>query len=363
MKKLIALLLIPLVLCSCRDNAQIDEMAFVTVIGVDSADSGLRVTVGIPLPSKNDETQSKKVESYSVTCKTLSEGMELLEAQTDKRLFFGQISTIIFSESFARNGIIDTVDFLVRSPEMRFDLPIVVIKDNTAEELLSQNTENVISEKVDSLLVSVESTSVAGKIKLSKVVEMLEDPFREVYLPYLLCENIYEPYFGGYCVFKGDRINRFLSAENSLAINFLNDTVKNHISVLKLNGTDVTLKITGSKTKVNLDNGIFSINVLLDAEILQAGTEINKFDDKTSGKLCRALSNEVTENITETLDILMSDKCDATLLGDCFKKSNPHAVEHGEWSEMFPLIRYSVNTETKLDKSKTVQKPVKQKGN
>ncbi len=362
-KKLLVLLLIPLVFCSCRENAQIDEMSFVKVIGIDSVSSGLRVTVGIPFPSKNDEAQNKKVESRTVQCRTLSEGMELLEASYDKKLFFGQVSAVIFGEDFARNGINDVIDFLVRSPEMRFDLPVSVVKDGTAEEIIAGNTDTVISEKIEGLLDSVKATSVSGNIKLSKLVEMLEDPFREIYLPYMTYDDVTNPEFAGYCIFNGERMNQFLTPEHSLGVSFLNNSVTNHTYVQELNGESVTLKITNSKTGIKLENGIFNIRITAKAEVLQAGDSVESFNDQTVTELCRMLDKEISETVDGTLNVLTQNKCDATPLGDCFEQSNPKAAEYGEWSEMLPRIKYTVNADTKLDISKTVQRSVKQKGN
>ena len=87
MKKLLLLLLIPILLCSCKESEQIDEIAFVKIIAVDKAENGFRVTAGIQQPKPKEGEMDKSKDCISVECETLSQGFNMLESATDKKVF------------------------------------------------------------------------------------------------------------------------------------------------------------------------------------------------------------------------------------------------------------------------------------
>ena len=301
----------------------------------------------------------------SVDCKTLSQGFNLLEAATDKKMFFGQIACVLIGEDMAREGIINTVDYLVRSDELRFDIPVLVVKDNEAKKIIEDNSggERHISDRITKLLESNYSTSSSGQVELSQLVEMLEDPFRSPYLPYISVGNG-EFYIEGYCIFKKDKVRAFLDKEDSLGINFLNDDVENWVYVAQVDGKDVTLKVTDFKSDIKMKDGVFDINIDFMSEVLQADSSIEKFDQALSQKLIDRQEEEILRITKKTVETLKDYGCDSATFGDTFHNTSPKLAEGymDNWDETFSRITYRINITSKMDPSKTSGKPVKQGG-
>ena len=367
MKKLLLILLIPLLLCSCKESEQIDEIAFAKIISIDKSENGFLVTAGIQLPKPKDKEQNESKDFVSVECETLSQGFNKLEEATDKKMFFGQISCVLLGEKMAREGIIDTVDYLVRSDELRFDIPVIVVKGENAHKIIENGSgaENHISEKITKLLESNYSTSSSGQVELSQLVEMLEDPFRSPYLPYMVSGKEKGEFFiEGYCVFEKDRLLEFCDEETSLGINFINSDVENLVLIGKIEDKTVTLKVTDFKSKIKLKDGIFKINIDFQTEVIQADSSIEKFDQQLVEKIV-AFQNGEIERITEkTLKYLKEKQCDVATFGDTFHNVSPKKAEKyiGTWGETFERITYEISVKSKLDPSKTSGKPVKQGG-
>ena len=365
MKKLLVILLIPVLLCACREGEQIDELAFVKILAIDKTENGLLVTAGIQLPkAKNGETLKGK-DRLSVECTNVAEGLNKLEASTDKKVFFGQISCILIGEEMAREGIIDTVDYFVRSDELRFDIPIVVVKDDLAKIIVdnADNEEAHISDKITKRLESNYSTSSSGVVELSKLVAMLEDSFRSPYLPYMIAEED-EFIIEGYCVFKDDKLTEYLDKECSLGVNILNDTVHNWLYNADADGKNVALKIDGLHSRIKMKDGVFNVDIKFESEVIQADSEIERFDTQLVSTVTRLQNEETLRIVNKTLKKLKEIGCDVARFGDTFHNVSPHSAAEfkGNWGESFRGIQVNVSVTSKLDPAKTSGKPVKQGG-
>lgn len=367
MKKLLLLLLIPILLCSCKESEQIDEIAFVKIIAVDKAENGFRVTAGIQQPKPKEGEMDKSKDCISVECETLSQGFNMLESATDKKVFFGQINCVLLGENMAKEGIVNTVDYLVRADELRFDIPVIVVKGEDAGKIIEDGSGNErhISDRITKMLESNYSTSSSGQVELSQLVEMLEDPFRSPYLPYIVKgENKGDFIIEGYCIFEKDRLLDFADKEKSLGINLLNNQVENLVLISKADDKKVTLKIDDFTSKIKMREGVFYIDISFESEVIQADSSVEKFDMELTQKLIDYQNSEVKRIAEETLEYLKSKKCDVSTFGDSFHNVSPKTAEGymGCWGETFNHITYFIKVESKLDPSKTSGKPVKQGG-
>ncbi len=365
MKKALAIiLLIPILFCSCRESEQIDELSFVKLLAIDKEAEGLIVTAGIQVPtSKKEEKPGSEI--ISVKCSTLAQGLNLIESATEKKIFYGQVSCVLLGEEMAKSGIIDTVDYLVRSDELRFDIPVVVIKEKQAKTVVenSKNDETHISERIEKMLESNYSTSTSGAVELSTLVEMLEDPFRSAYLPYIQSEKG-SLTVEGYCLFNKDKLINYANEEQSLGINFLTSAVNNCVLITNVEEKHITLKIKGFSSKIKLKDGVYQIQLKFKSEILQADSDIRLFDQELNKQIIENQNKWAKELTVKTMDFLKTNGCDVATFGDTFHNNMPKEAEKymNNWSSVFPHITYNITVESKTDPSKTSGKPVKQGG-
>ncbi len=365
MKKLLAIIiLIPLLFCSCQESEQIDELSFVKLLAIDKTEEGFILTAGIEVPTSKKEEKTGS-DMLSVKCQTLSQGLNYLESATEKKIFYGQISCVLMGQEMAQAGIIDTVDYLVRSDELRFDIPVLVVKDGTAKQVVEDNKDNEthISDRIVKKLESNYSTSSSGAIEISTLVEMLEDPYRSAYLPYITSQKG-DFTVEGYCIFRKDKMIAYADSKTSLGINFLNSTVENCLFVAKIDDKLISLKVSGFKSKVKLKDGVFNIKLNFKSEIIQADSDIQLFDTQLNDKIIQYQNSWATEIINSTMDYLKKYGADVATFGDTFHNKSPKEAEKymNNWSEIFPQITYTVSVTSKTDPSKTSGKPVKQGG-
>lgn len=356
MRKFSALfLIIPLLLAGCHKNYQMDDLMFAKVLGIDFDGETYTVTVGLKDSSKESE-DSKVVKTE---CKSVSEGISKLSQKADKRIFFGQIRVIILGEECARNGICAILDFFVRSAEMRFDLPVLVAKGTSAARALESGKAE-LSEKIESLLKSADTVSVSGSIKISRLVEMNEDLLQAVYLPYLTFDG--EPALGGYCIFSKDKLIKFLSADISRGINFLNNTFGSWVFTVNVEDDVFTVIVSDSNTKITLKDGIFKINVKFKTAVLQTDSGRRDISKDAAGEMTQkeaAIADELIRNTVEELKAVPADAGGA--FGLAYYRANKKIARENEdlWQENFAGIQYETEINAETDMAKIQQAHVK----
>lgn len=366
-KAIVLLLLLPLLLCSCTQEEQIAQLAFVKVVGIDKSENGLMISVGIKLPENELGQKIAGQDFLTVECATLAEGLNLIEALSESKIFYGQVSSILFGEGMARGGILDTVDFMMRSKDFRFDLPILVVKNDTARHLIEEGTGETmyISEKIDALLASAYSTSVSGEVQLSRLIEMMEDPYQSPYLPYIdVSEDIAKPRLAGYCIFKQDALIQFLSREDSVGLNYLNNKVEDIVLVTQIKGGNITIKLSENKAKICFEDGIFKVKVSFLSEVLQSQRVIEQFSNSVIEEIILAQNDAVKRIVEGCIGTLQKNRCDAADFGGCLYRSRPKTGKEYEekWAETFSGILCEVEVESKIDKSKSSGKPAEERG-
>ena len=107
MKKLFLLLLgMVLLLANCSAAQQIENQAFVVILGLDTDTSGLEVTVQVPKIKGVESTEKQEDDAgfmvVSTKAKSFTEGIELLSVALPRRINLTQVKMIVVSDDLAR---------------------------------------------------------------------------------------------------------------------------------------------------------------------------------------------------------------------------------------------------------------------
>lgn len=355
MKRFLALALTALLFCACGAEAQISELSFAKVIGIDRADDGLTVCAVVMLPHKGEDQHCKVI---SASCDSLAEGLALLDAQSPDTVFFGHVSAVLFGEDMARGGILEAIDCMVRSPYFRFDLPLIAVKDRTAEDVLRAGCEQTppLGEAIERLFHGDEQISHSGAVRFSQVADTLENPLQSVFLPYMTLEEG-TPALSGLALFQDDRLAEFLDQRLSLGLNFLTDRVKYCV----LSTEEAVMRVNRSRTRLTLENGVFRVRVEMQTEVLEASDQIESFDGGEWEKLNIQQSAIVEKMMADTVGHLKDLSCDAVGFGGCAVRAGDKQT--GEtWKGVFPLIAVEITVKAAANPDKTSGDPMRIEG-
>jgi spore germination protein KC len=303
-----------------------------------------------------------------------------------RQLLFSHIRLVVISEETARDGLGKPLDFLSRNAAMRTDFYLVIAKQASAESIL-QVVSRIDPIPANNLYAMLQTSdklwAAASKITLEKLIKELAAPGKN---PTITGVEIVghtvnedkmsesqkidpptEMKFSGVAVFREDRLVGWLGEQETKAVKYLLNTVKNTVGVLKCPNQDkeeLTIDVYHVKSKIVVsivdDKPVFDINVRVEADI----TDIECKLDMTSPGIIKQLEQEGDEKLKEiiTSSIKKVQKemgADIFGFGDALHQAYPKFWRRYEdWNETFKNVEVRVNTENIIRRIGTMNQPV-----
>lgn len=194
MKRLIILILVPLILIGCWDKTEIEDRMFIYSIAVDKIENkkndaaqkpfyefqnqNLEVTFLVPNPSKIQGGESDVLEEISVKAQDLPEAVGIIRKKQNREPFFGHEKLLILGEKLLKDDMLlkEVLDWIDRDPKKNRSAFVVATKD--VKELISVNPklEKLLpsyiigifkNETVVATMISVSLNEFLGNIKSS----------------------------------------------------------------------------------------------------------------------------------------------------------------------------------------------------
>lgn len=392
------LLIISMILSSCIETTETKDLAMVTTIGVDLEDEQVVLTCEISNPIYSSEADGASSASYSVVF-AQGRGDNLFDAIRDtylhfeRELFFSHAKVLIIGEELARGGIIQHLDYFIRSDEPRENMKILVAKESKAYEVmgimgeLSGSGGGYIREMLNMFSYNGKTINISlGEfyryyygINNEPVIGVVQKEERRGVPgerkktgPTRTILTI-----GGGAVTKRDSLIGYYSPDEMLGFNFIVDDIKggaitftlpdklnNDKSVIGNQGPFTSIDILKSKTQKDIQvrdgNLHLDINVKLRASLIEENRAVDLDSEEIIGLLEDSCSREVEKIISKTLDKGQREfKQDNFSIGEDVHHKHPELWKEiaEEWDDIFAQMTYSVNVETKIAKIGLINLP------
>ncbi|WP_163852467.1 Ger(x)C family spore germination protein [Paenibacillus elgii] len=131
--KAVGSLCLLVLLTGCWSSVELNDRSFVRVMIVGKAKEGIELSLGFPLPNRMIPGMvgagSGKGKPYVFITKTggdIGEAYRKIQSDLSRKITFGQASTVIVSDDFAREGISNLLDFLAREPKFHVNANVFV---------------------------------------------------------------------------------------------------------------------------------------------------------------------------------------------------------------------------------------------
>ncbi|WP_106767668.1 Ger(x)C family spore germination protein [Paenibacillus faecalis] len=140
--KRVAILLIFSLLCGCWDNKEIEDINYVTAIGIDYVDDQYILYIQMLDFTNIAKTESGKSKSPpqvwtgKSTGKTLNQAISNIAESVQERTVLSHISSIIMSEKFLKTDVMNNIDTIHRYYEIRLT-PWVFGTKESIEKLMT----------------------------------------------------------------------------------------------------------------------------------------------------------------------------------------------------------------------------------
>lgn len=342
-------------LAGCWDRREIDDLAFIVLLGIDHLEEGegYQVTAELPKPqqlarsAEGGRSPGKASLLARARGATISAALAALMADLPRYVFLGHIKALVLGEAVAREGVKPVLDFFARERDFRLRT-LLLVTPGRAEEVLALPTdlENWLGTAVVKQFNQRQEVSTIPAKRFYEFMEELSEPGVEPYTAGLAASK--EAGSGTFslesvALFQGDQLVGWLDREESR--NFLWILGKSQRSSLLVSdmetGGRATLKILRlvRDLKVETGPGRLVVNLKLRAvarlDELQ-GTE--KLDLPLVERMATSAEGVMRDNLNKTFQRVQREfGSDVFGLGQELRRSHPDQWKKlaDRWPQVF----------------------------
>jgi len=359
MKKILLLIITLLLLgvSGCWDMEDIENKNIVTTVVIDKTDEGYELYLEIATTAatgQGSESQQSPPNNIIIQSKgkTFEEVRKDLERKSNKTIFPGAISCIVFTERMAIDSLEEYIYRMRQDSEFRKTLSIFIFNGEPMELLEVKIKANpLVGLDINETLKSLQQIGQGIEITTLDILEGLCCPNKGFIVPTLSIIND-SITVTGYSIFdKGKLLGLIESDEIDGLIALCGEKYRaGHVIIYE--GVSYTLDIerTKKKFKVILENNniVYHISIYFKGEILYSNKQIT-INQNTIKKINPIINEKIKTIIEEELTRSISTyKVDYLSLYDYFRIQHPVFARNNNWDTLYPTIKYNVDINIKL---------------
>lgn len=374
------------ILSGCWNRRELNELAIAVAAGVDRVDDRYRLSVQVVVPgqvaSKKAGGDQAPATLYTAEGDTIFEAARRMTQVSPRKIYFSHLRMFVVGERMARQGISDTLDFLLRDHEFRTDFYLVATKGVTAQETLKIMTalEPIPANKLfNSMQTSERVWAPSVTVTLDELVDDLSSEGKHPVLTGLEIagdpeagstpENVQSIdtrtnlKFHGLGIFKSDKLIGWLNELESRGYHYIRGGVQSSVGSVSCDGqgkvaletirtdTKVKGKIAGSRPEIEIK--VYVEGNVGDVECkgldLTRTKSINELETKMEKRAEQMMTSVVTK-------VQKQYKVDIFGFGEAIRRADPGYWKQikQDWDEQyFPRLRVRVKVDYHIRRTGT----------
>lgn len=351
------LLLLVFICTGCTEDREaqpsLEELGMVSLIAFDYIDeTEMKITIAMPQPS---EDAKEHTQTHSVEASLLKEGVVKLSSQSDRMVHLGQLRVALFSEEFAREGMMEkVVEYLYREPEARETVRIGIVKENAEEVLTGKYPDRPnTSMYINNLLKPRLYTTFSPFTDLHKFTADIKNPIIDATVPYIeMKEGI--PEITKVALFEEVKMVDTINQADGKLIQSITGLKKVAPMDLELKEKEeeVLIEFINSDVKIRGNNDHQSPRVLIDTVFEGSLSAYRGPRDLSKNKEVDQLEKDVEEKLKQDIQDLLEKfkklKADPIGLFETFRMKY-----RGEWTpqltdELLTKAEFEVKVEVRI---------------
>ncbi len=344
MKKIILALIILFCTCGCYDYVEINDLSFITSIGIDYQDNNYELTFEIINDSPKGE--SKTIESYTLSDKgpTLSQAFANTSLKISKIPFYDHLKVLVISEEVAKNHMEEVINYIIRNTKIRTECLLTIAKDVPAKEILNVKDEGipVIATKIEKMIDSnkFEYSTAYTKTLEDCLARFVNDKIDAITTTLSLKED--KIVISGLSIFQNYAYYTTLDDFNSAILNILNEEDNNLLITKNYNDKLFTIKLYDSKIKYEIQKDKINIIVSIEGQIVDNLTDLDLRKVDTYKMLNKDFSSEVESQFKNLIQTLQEQDLDPLGIANKYYKKYKTDISQN-------LKQYPINVSVKVN--------------
>ncbi|MCM3116682.1 Ger(x)C family spore germination protein [Neobacillus sp. MER 74] len=369
-RKLLLGVITVFLLTGCWNRIEVNDIAIVTAIGLDLVEENMiRLTLQVAIPTKLGPAGAssgggKDRSTFVISEKgvTVSEAYRKLQMKLSRRVFFSQSRVLLISESLARKGIFNIIDFYTRFHQPRMN-SFIMFTEGAASEVIKNmpNLESVSAEETKELA----KLSVGLKVYVRDFLNMLLTDGLEPYAPQYKLTSVEVDTenesgkiqsINGAAVFKKDKLIGWMDETETRGILWLRNEIEGGVITIKVpkekGGGNISLDIIGSKTKIlpHHDHGQMKITVNVTSEMsaIENTSKLVLFNPKVIEEIQKNIEKEIKGRIQLVVNKAQKDfQSDIFGFGQAVYREYPKAWNtfyKKNWNHEFSQVEVNIKS-------------------
>ena len=346
---------------SCVDSMDINKKLIFTTVLCDRKDGEVWFyveTANIEASQGNQSGGSsggKKYVMLKAHGKTVDEARVNLERETDQPLYISGVQTLVLTESFAKDDLLEYL-YRLRGDETYRKKVITVVTREDPEKLYSVLNEQNISlgYSIKNTLETLDNLGFSFSRTTSRLLENLSDQYTGILIPCIGLQDK-EVTLAGYSVVYDDAVTDFIPVEDTKGLVMLKADHAKSYFVVPYNDIEFTIEtdLKNKKISVSYEEGKASYTMKLDFKAaLMYG------DKKTPYNIDDAAISEMTASLKETIEkelrtaveqAQLKYKTDYLQMDDELRIRYPEEFNELSWQDVF--LNATVNFDVNVDLS------------
>jgi len=304
-KYIIALIIIVITFNGLKNLRELNDLAIVKAIGIDITEEGVyKITAIVSDTSEEDATDKGII--YDSEGESVQETIRFIVDKAPKKLYLAHMETLILSEKIAKENFMDTLDYFIRDNEGSNNFYLFIANQSEAKEVIKAINEQEINMK--EMLMS--STRYRGNSNTKTLNDNIKDilrPGRDILVN--SCKVVDGKIkIDDMAFFKEWNMLGFLTDDDSIICNMLNNNIENTIITYGENENLIVSEITSCKTNMSLskDESI-KIDIKIKANISETGKNISIQTAQDTKKAEESLKNKIENDVNNLINELKNN--------------------------------------------------------
>ena len=371
-KKIITLLLLPLLLTGCWDKIEIEDRAFISAVGLDiykgdeiasdnkPSERELFVNTYVfpNLNSIGKNASGPKSFILSSVGESSFETSRQLSTRSDKKMFFKHMKTVIIGEELAKNSdyLKEQLDALERHTQIGRKLNLMIAQ-GTAKEIINTEVElgGDIGTYLSELVSKTPDTARYNMLTFGALLESLHTSGNAL-IPRVVPKGDTVKVAGS-GVIKDFKLIGWLGELENRDVMFVKDEFTSDVITVRVKDIPIPYLITYSSTskevKVEDEKIKFIISIEMEGDILQykLGEESDVLEEKFFNSVENSVKQQLEREISSTINKIQKEfKVDILGVGDYLSKRKPKLWKNfkDNWEEIFPTVEMIVKVDPKV---------------
>lgn len=316
-----------LVSSGCWDATAIEKRANIVAISFDYADGKYLIGATIPIPTKMEggaqvegNGEAPQIDAL-VEASSINEALDKIQTIVQRRLYFGQMAVMVFSEEVIKQGIRPLLDYFRRNEEVRVDAHVVVV-DGKANKLLKQPSIfwNLAVQDVRSNLESAQQIGYGYESKYGQVLRDTNTLAKKNSVLNHLTYKNKQFQWDGSVILKEGKMLHFLQDQNLNNVLLQIRENKPGLSVRAVEGKgELAFLPLKARSTISFDQEDspekITINVQVEGYIEEKTTDVDLSQQQNIYKVERKLEKFYEEKAKEMLQLGEKLKVDFFFLG------------------------------------------------